>query len=420
MLEDVAGVNCTDAFTEYHPAEVWSRLPAYRVGRIVGKHSEPSEFVLAHRRLRQQLLAEGCFETRMTFYAKLAAWCTLLLGAVLYFGLACSSFAAHMVSAVLLGLWWQQIAFVGHDLGHSSVTHSRRKDELVGSVVGSLFQGISIAWWKRSHNVHHVVTNSSTHDPNIQHMPLIAVNTSLLANNSFYSTYHRIHFKYNGIARFFLSRQHWLYYPLMAVARFNLYAQSWILVFDLGTRVPSRRLEAVCLTLFFVWLGALLWAIGHGESTAAGAAQHRLCYLLLSHAVAGLLHVQITLSHFSMPTYVDVGLDTEAVSQRVFNWFVMQTATSLNVDCSPYLDWFHGGLQFQVEHHIFPRLPRHSLRRARELVQAFCKERGLEYNEASFVDANRMTIDSLRKTAYDVQACADFSPLAKVFDMAMG
>jgi len=58
----------------------------------------------------------------------------------------------------------------------------------------------------------------------------------------------------------------------------------------------------------------------------------------------------------------------------LYRLYIYQVATTLNIDCPKYMDWFHGGLQFQVEHHLWPRLPRHSLRRARDLVKAFCAE----------------------------------------------
>ena len=85
---------------------------------------------------------------------------------------------------------------------------------------------------------------------------------------------------------------------------------------------------------------------------------------MVSHAVAGILHVQIVLSHWSMHSYAGrayTGADDE--------WYITTMRTTMNVATPPPLDWVHIGLQFQVEHHLYPRLPRHNLRAAREMVR---------------------------------------------------
>ena len=81
----------------------------------------------------------------------------------------------------------------------------------------------------------------------------------------------------------------------------------------------------------------------------------RILYVLISHIVTMPLHVQITLSHFSMST-TDFG-PTESFPQKMLR-------TTMDVDCPPYLDFLHGGLQFQAVHHLFPRVPRHRLTRS--------------------------------------------------------
>ena len=78
--------------------------------------------------------------------------------------------------------------------------------------------------------------------------------------------------------------------------------------------------------------------------------------------------------------------------------------TTLNVDCPPWLDWLHGGLQFQTEHHLWPRIPRHNLRKARTELKKLCAAHGVEYNECSFLDANRRVLSKLRRVAGKVPA----------------
>lgn len=85
------------------------------------------------------------------------------------------------------------------------------------------------------------------------------------------------------------------------------------------------------------------------------------------------------------------------------DWFEKQTMGSLNISCSPYMDWFHGGLQFQIEHHLFPRLPRCHLRRVSPFVKELCKKHNLPYDIATFWEANVRTVNSLRAAAIEAR-----------------
>lgn len=167
------------------------------------------------------------------------------------------------------------------------------------------------------------------------------------------------------------------------------------------------------MVIYFSWYTCLVMMIP--------TVQGKLLFHVLCHVVAGLIHVQITLSHFASDTYWGNGYlrhdDTsdismaskharieiepvpmkrtsseeqllkleesrspapapcspqasrsqspapsESMHQDVF--IRQQFMSTLNISCPASLDWFHGGLQFQIEHHLIPRLPRHHLRRA--------------------------------------------------------
>merc|ERR1711968_432464 len=187
-----------------------------------------------------------------------------------------------------------------------------------------------------------------------------------------------------------VSVQHYLYYPVMAVARFNLYAQSWLLLLS-KEKVQHRKLEIGTLALFATWFSLMIYY-------CLGSWQERLAYLLLSHGITGLLHVQITLSHFAEDTY-----HGQAYNDDSDEWFRMQVKTTLNVDCPTWMDWFHGGLQFQVEHHLWPRLPRHNLRYASKLVRKFCEENNIHYHMPNWVEAQRELIGSLKEVALNAR-----------------
>jgi delta8-fatty-acid desaturase len=228
------------------------------------------------------------------------------------------------------------------------------------------------------------VCNSIENDPDIQHLPLFAVDKGMFS--TYFSTYHQQLVNMDTLARWLVSYQHWLYYPAMFCARVNLYVQSYRLLIS-REQTQYRRLELAMLLGFAVWFSTLLL-------TCLSSWPERLLYFALSHGLAGILHVQITVSHFAEDCYHGQAYNTEADE-----WFKMQLRGTMNVKCSRWMDWFHGGLQFQIEHHLFPRLPRHNLRECRELVKALCAKHGIPYNELSFLQGNLRVLRKMKATA---------------------
>ena len=329
------------------------------------------------------------------------------------------SFLLYTLSALTIGIFWQQLAFLGHDAGHNQLTGSTRTDYVYAWLVTAFF-GVSGSWWKRSHNVHHVHTNSIECDPDIQHLPMLAVSEDIL--KGFYSTYHQKVFTFDRVAQSFVRYQHLLYYPLMSIARANLYVQSFLLVLNPNVKVPHRRADLVALLVYWCWFIALMRLLPSSYLL-------RFWYYMLSHAVVGLIHVQITLSHFAMPAYhgtamphtlpvssttphdqhkhihnhtVDptTGTIHNAQLSEVDRFFHTQFTTTMNVDCSRWLDWLHGGLQFQVEHHLLPRLPRKHLRYAMErYIRPFAAKHALPYHSYTFAAANKLVYQQLKQQA---------------------
>jgi len=189
-----------------------------------------------------------------------------------------------------------------------------------------------------------------------------------------------------------VSKQHWLVYPLMMVARFTLYKHSWRVIFwprphePAPRHVPFRNLEAAALCAFATWV---LFVALSMPSWA-----ERVGWVLISHASAGLLHVQIIISHWAMAMY-----EGRPQNDADDEWFKTQLKTTMDVATPEWLDWVHVGLQFQIEHHLYPRVPRTSLRATREDVRAICKKHAIRHHEPSFWQANVETIQALRAAA---------------------
>ena len=135
----------------------------------------------------------------------------------------------------------------------------------------------------------------------------------------------------------------------MGLARYNLYVQSFLLVFSLPNG-RAKYLECLGLAFFWTWYIYLCSFLPCWTSL--------FIFVFVAHFLAGVLHIQITLSHFSMKTYHGHPMDAFKDSE----FLLSQLATTMDIECHPWLDFIHGGLQFQIEHHLFPRLPRHRLR----------------------------------------------------------
>jgi delta8-fatty-acid desaturase len=222
---NMAGKDATDVFENYHAARVYkTMLPTYLIGECLDVVVYPH--VADFREARQQMLREGLFDTDYVYYGKLGSFLALLYFTSLGLSLGVvggGGTGARMLGAAFMGIFWQQLAGLGHDLGHSGVTHNFHRDHFVGSLLSGLM-GLSLSWWKSDHNTHHVVCNAVEHDPNIQHMPLLAI-TDKIYEKPFWDTYHKKTVVMNAIARFLVSYQHIFFYPFMALARWNLYAQ---------------------------------------------------------------------------------------------------------------------------------------------------------------------------------------------------
>ena len=229
--------------------------------------------------------------------------------------------------------------------------------------------------------VHHLITNSPEHDPDIQNVPLFSTCPTFM--KSIHSTYYDFTYIWDAAANIAVKYQKYTYYPVMGVARFNLYILSihHLLLSPNTSPVswtrPTELAFMACYWFLFgyclVWRSIPTWTL-------------RIAFVLVSHVVTMPLHVQITLSHWGMPT-ADLG-EGESFPQR-------QLRTTMDVDCPAWLDFIHGGLQFQAVHHLFPRVPRHNLRRLQFLVREFCAETGIEYKCLGFVEGNKEVLGRL-------------------------
>lgn len=375
------------------------------------EHAIAQDFKRLHKEVREA----GMYKLQPWGYVReCTRYVLLALTSALFWTYADGRTSWFMASAFFLGLVWHQLTFSAHDAGHTGITGHHAFDRTIGLVIADFLGGLSLGWWRDSHDVHHLVTNHPEHDPDLQHMPFLAVTPRFLVvedkdaegdgeqsgddnNNNgktktktelgLWSSYYRRVLAFDAAAQFFLTFQHKIYYILLGVGRFNLYIESYGYLATRSKRDRWFFLEVAGVLFFWSWFAAVLagcpsWSV-------------RVGYILVSHITTSPLHVQIVLSHFAQSSE-DKGL-TESFPSR-------QVRTTMDVECPEYLDFIHGGLHMQVTHHLFPRVPRHNLRICRDrFTKPFCEKWDLGYEEYQFTAGNKRVLGVLKDVADQVK-----------------
>jgi fatty acid desaturase len=256
-----------------------------------------------------------------------------------------------LVPAVLLGVASTQVAFLGHDGGHQQIAATRTGNTAVGLLAGNLLTGLSIGWWIDKHVRHHANPNKEDHDPDIGE-GVFAFTTAQAANRA------------GRLPRAIARNQAVLFFPLLTLEGLNLHAASVRWLFRArGGRL--RRTELLLLSVHVLaYLGVVLWVLSPVLAVA---------FVAVHQAVFGLyMGCSFAPNHKGMPI---IG------AEQKLDYLRRQVVTSRNVRGGWFVDQLLGGLNYQVEHHLFPSMPRTHLRKAQRLVQTYCAQHRIPYTE---------------------------------------
>jgi fatty acid desaturase len=318
--------------------------------------------------LSSQIRSAGLLERRTSYYiAKFtltwasfgAAWAAfVLIGATWW----------QLVTAVVLGVLSTQIAFLGHDLGHKQVVRTRRVSYLLGLVHGNLAVGLSIGWWLDKHNRHHAHPNHAELDPDVAPAgPLIFFPEQGAGRR--------------GLAGWVTRHQAVLFFPITLLEGLNLHVGS-IQALRTGT-IRARRLESALLAVHLAAFVAAPFLVLYPWQA--------LAFIGLHQAVFGFyMGCSFAPNHKGMPPLTPA-------EER--DYLRRQVLTSRNVRGGRFVDLLLGGLNYQIEHHLFPSMPRPNLRRARPLIAEFCADRGIRYTETGLLTSYRLVLGHLSKVA---------------------
>src|SRR5918993_4784789 len=306
-----------------------------------------------YTQLSRQLKQAGLLNRRRGWYGARIALTLVLLaaGGVAFFLLGESWW--QLLTAVYLPIVPTQLAFAGHDAGHRQIFRTRRANDLVGLLNGNLLVGISFGWWVPKHNAHHSNPNDEDLDPDIGIAALAF--TAAQARGK------------RGLARGIARSQAFLFFPLLLLEAGHLHVASLRSI--LRGRGRTNAAEALLLLVHVAgYVTALLLVLTPVQAVAFALVQQGLFGLYLGCSFAP--------NHKGMPTLSEA---------EELDFLRRQVLTSRNVRGSRVVDVLLGGLNYQIEHHLFPNMPRPNLRRAQPLIRAFCQQHGLNYTEASLV-----------------------------------
>jgi fatty acid desaturase len=328
----------------------------------------------AFAEVSRRVAEAGLMRPRPGYYAAMITANLLLLGAGwAAFALAGNSWWQVAV-AVYLGWAFTQTDFIGHDAGHGQITRSRRKAEILGLLHGNLLTGVSFGWWVGHHTQHHNYPNHLSLDPDILRRQVAFSAAQDKAGR-------------NG---FIIRHQSWMFFVLIMMEGLRLHLAGFIA----ARRGAIKRNAWLDLTLAALHLVAYFAAVCYLLPPLKAVA-----FLVVHQAVYGCyMGVAFAPNHKGLP--VRDGADDE------LDWLTRQVTTSRNLRSTLLTDMLFGGLNYQIEHHVFPGMPRVNLRRARPIVRDFCLSHGLPYAEVPVSESYRQVSRHLGSVSAQVRQAA--------------
>ena len=336
----------------------------------------PGETASTFAPLLRRVQEQGLLASRTAWYVRAVA-VNLLAVASIVTGVVLTGPSWQVLwFAPLLAVASTRSAFIGHDACHSQITRNRAVSRTIGLVHGNLLLGMSQQWWNDKHNRHHANPNHIDKDPDV-------------AADIFVWTREQAKDR-TGFRRRITRHQAWLFFPLTTLEGFALKVAGFKAVLSAPrdrrqtrTARTARLLEALTLVLH---LGAYLVLL-----LTSMTPLQALAFVLIHQMLFG-LHLGMAFA----PNHKGMEMPDGTVGKD-WGHLHRQVLTSRNVRGGPVTDWFLGGLNYQIEHHLFPSMPRPHLKHAQPLVRDYCNRLALLYTETTAVESYRQALSHMHQ-----------------------
>ncbi|HEX2313170.1 MAG TPA: acyl-CoA desaturase [Thermomonospora sp.] len=327
-----------------------------------------SDFAPLSRRVRES----GLLDRRRGYYTAVIAL-NLLATAAIWAGVALAGGSWWAVAlAVPLAVVSARTGFLGHDAGHRQIARSARVNRWLGLLFGNVLTGMGSAWWNDKHNRHHANPNHVDKDPDVAVGVLVWTAEQAAGRRRF--------------AAWMTRNQARLFFPLLTM-------EGWALklagALDLRRLSGRERLLEGGLLLVHV---AVYFSLAFTLLPVAQA----VTFVLLHQALFG-----VHLGSVFAPNHK--GMAMPGPGER-WDHLRRQVLTSRNVRGGVVTDWLLGGLNYQIEHHLFPSVPRCNLRKVQPLVREHCRRVGLPYTETGLWESYRQALGHMHEVGAPLRA----------------
>ncbi len=337
-----------------------------------GRDKPQLRFTHEYAELKRLLQERGLMERQPAYYATKMALALGMLAIGLTVLIVVTNPWLQLLNAVFMGFVYTQIGFLGHDVGHRQTLKTNGQNMLVGMICGNLLIGVSRGWWVDKHNRHHGHPNQIDMDPNID-FPFVAFSAEQLHDK-------------RGLARWIVKYQAFLLVPLETLLALSLRANS--IRFLLTENMRYRFVElSVIIAHIVLYLGLVFSQLSFWQA---------LLFIAVHQATFGIYMGSVFApNHKGMPI---LPADTE------LDFLRQQVVTARNVRPSPITDFWYGGLNYQIEHHLFPTLPRNKLGEARAIIKDWCRDHGISYYETGLIQSYKEILVSLHEVSAPLRA----------------
>ena len=314
--------------------------------------------------IRQLVKQAGLLEKQPAYYTfKIVSTLALLVLSISILVLVDNMWVQY-ANAGLFALAFAQVGFVGHDSGHRQIFHSARNNEILSLII-SFLVALERTWWLDKHNRHHVNPNHTILDPDVD-FPVLAFTKEQALNKK-------------GFFRFIVKYQAFLFFPMLLLEGLGLRLAG--IQYLTNNRVRYQRLEPLLMIGHIAVYFALLFYFLDGWQI--------LYFFIIHQAIFGLIMGSVFApNHKGM---LMVGEDDD------LDFLRRQVLTARNVKASIFSDFWYGGLNFQIEHHLFPSMPRNKLKEAQRIVKFVCEKYAIPYHETGIIRSQKEILQYLHQ-----------------------
>src|SRR6185312_4526580 len=318
----------------------------------------------SYAELKRLIKEQGLLEKRPgRALARILIVDSLVVVALVAFIAARETFWLECLVALFFAFVTTQLGFVGHDAGHRQPFGSTRLNDLSGLLHGNLLVGMSFSWWLEKHNAHHAKPNEIDSDPDID-IPMLSFS-------------HEEALSKTGALRFISAHQAFFFFPLLTLVGLDLQKSS--VIFLAQGKARYQKTEVALLLLHYIaYFGLIFTVLPFWQG---------IVFVLIHKLAMGLYLGSVFAPNHKGMLITEHGCKIDFLRRQVL--------TARNVYAGYLTDEWYGGLNYQIEHHLFPAMPRGNLPQAQRIIRAYCEEHGVSYHETSMLQSYREILSFL-------------------------